>query len=448
MGIKAIMAKNALLGFSKKPTSKYPKVLYAWTFNNLKVDLDKDNLKSPVSPSSTIKDSQRIYILGLGNLGKLFATSLAQLPDPPPITLVVHQRQLLKLWNENPGLRMTRHGATTSHLNFDIECWDYTKPKVGSARQVNNGMPIQNLIIATKAFDALPSVDVARRYLNYKSNVLFVQNGVNHLWPPNGNLFTKTRWAADGKSHPNFLHAVTMHGVYSDGPFESVHASPAHIVMGPVLVSPKSDEDATAQLTNLITTAPHLEAQAVHKSELWLLQLEKLVINTIINPLTAILQVKNGALFAEPEGPIVQLMDRLLREASTVLKALVKHPDSQSIIQDSELSKTDMLERVSFEKLRKSLWEIGEKTKDNQSSMFQHVRDGKRTEIKELNGWLVATAQRIDPKIDVSTNRLLVKAVNINKTLTVRELEETLAPKLEPKKSPWSKRPLIRRITQ
>lgn len=404
--------------------SRPPPRPYAWTLDNLNLK-GKSRLAHIRQTSDHGDTRHRIYILGLGNLGRLYATCLSQLSTPPPITLVVHRRSLLEHWASQPGIEMTRYGHLERLSNFDIEWWTDEKPTVGLVQEVAQGGQIRNLIVATKAPDAMPEVDRLRRYLDSSSTVVFVQNGMNRLWPPQGALYSEHRYP--GGTHPNFLHGVTMHGVFSEGPFKSVHAAPADVVIGPVLPNDKHADEAE-YLTRLITTAPHLAGRAVSTSELWILQLEKLVINMIINPLTAILRVKNGELFADSEGEIVKAMDRLLKETSDVLQALVQHESSSELLKDSNMPVDDLIRRLSAPTLREMLWRIGAKVRFNKSSMFQDVEAGKQTEIREFNGWLVETAELLDKCLDVRGHKLLIELVEQGTRLSKAGLGSRLLP--------------------
>lgn len=246
---------------------------------------------------------------------------------------------------------------------------------------------------------------------------------MSRLWPPYGALYNAYRYP-DG-SHPTYLHGVTTHGVFSEGPFKSVHAAPADVVVGPVCPNEGNLETAN-YLTKLVTTAPHLAGRAVSKSELWLLQLEKLVINMIINPLTAILRVRNGELFSDPQDVISKLMDVLLDETSHVLQALVQHESSKEILHDSTMNTEDLTRRLSTQNLRQMLHRVGDKVKHNKSSMFQDVEAGKQTEIKEFNGWLVETAESLDEALDVRCHKILIDLVQQGVTLDKADLGKRL----------------------
>lgn len=402
--------------------SEPPPKRYAWTLGN--IESGQTSTASRVRQTSGPSDSRRrVFVMGLGNLGRLYATALAQLSNPPPITLVVHRRTLLEHWASTPGIEMTRYGHLERLSNFDIEWWTDEKPLFGPVQQIARGEKIHNLILATKAPDAIPEVDRIRGYLDASSTVMFVQNGINRLWPPYGTVYTTHRYPSG--DNPSFLHGVTMHGVFSEGPFKSVHAAPADVVVGPVV----KHTDADNYLTKLITTAPHLAGRAVSRSELWVLQLEKLIVNMIINPLTAILRVRNGELFSDQDGMTVKVMDQLLGEASRVLQALVQHENSREILLDSGESVETLRRRFSAPALRSMLHRVGDKVKFNKSSMLQDVETGKRTEIREFNGWLVETAELLDTGLDVDCHKLLIDLVEQGVHLDKAELGQHLLPR-------------------
>ena len=372
-------------------TSAAPK-LYAWTPQNLQNGQDNGKYQS-----ATPKDLQkRIFILGLGNLGRFYANSLAKLGEQVPVTLVFHRKSLPEHWVSEPGIELTRLGITEKISSFDVEWWTEEAPTHGPVKEVCDGDKIANILVATKAPDALPQVDRLRRYLDENSTVGFVQNGMNKLWPPYGAIYSEHRFPP--RQHPNWLVCVTTHGVYSLGTFKSVHAGLADIAMG--LVLPNPDTASTADyLMEQILKRPELEARKVPRNALWVLQLEKLIINSIINPVTAVIRCMNGHLFDEPAPELKKLMDMLVEEASHILQALAQHPSSEDILNgvnsvpDSGLTKEALVERFSAARLNALVHRVGEKVKENRSSMCQDVLAGKQTEVREFNGWLVQMAE-------------------------------------------------------
>ena len=373
--------------------------LYAWTPENLP--------GTPTGRYTTRGNAKgRTFILGIGNLGRLYANELSRLAEGTGITLVVHRKTLLEKWVSGPGIEITRSGQVHRATSLDIEWWTEEKPSTGPVREICGGSKIENLIVATKAHDALPQVDRLRAYLDGSSTVAFVQNGMNKMWPPYGPSYNDSRYPSG--EHPNWVACVTMHGVYSTGPFSSIHASPADVAIGPVLLNSRTGQDAE-YLMGQIVAAPELCGRRVPEQVLWILQLEKLVVNSIINPLTAVLRCRNDQIFATPGGEIEKVMDLLLEEASRVLQALVQDDSTLQILQGDE-SRQSMLERFATPRLKKMLLGVSGKVKDNLSSMLQDVLAGKQTEIQDFNGWLVETAGYLGG-IDMANHKIIISLV-------------------------------------
>ncbi|OLN95563.1 putative 2-dehydropantoate 2-reductase [Colletotrichum chlorophyti] len=218
-----------------------------------------------------------------------------------------------------------------------------------------------------------------------------------------------------------------------------MHASQAELKVGPVLLGSKTNQRAS-YLASLLSQAPYLNGQVVPKDELWILQLEKLVVNSVINPLTAVLRCKNGALFTDQEGPIAQLIDVLLLEASRVLQTLIQDQSADAILQTnpseailsaeerSSLKRTanreELLTRFSQPQLKTMLYNVGRKVGENTSSMLQDVRAGKPTEVHEFNGWLVEMAAYLNRDLDVAHHKTLVTLVEDGTVLDAKSLGE------------------------
>jgi 2-dehydropantoate 2-reductase len=356
-----------------------PPRLYAWTPANVTNEaVRRDVARS--NPQST----DRIYVLGVGNLGRLFATGLGKLPfNRPPITLVVHRKGLLEQWMSSPGVEIERLGVLERNADFDVEWWTEENPATGPVLEPGEGLGIGNLIVATKASDALPQVDRLRRYLTSESTVVFTQNGMCKLWPPLCELYTNHRFRLPGNQGPNWAACVTTHGVTSSGPFQSVHASLGTVSVGPVSLHLQNGHLAES-LMRKIADAPTLHGKKVERPVLWILQLEKLVVNSVINPLTAILHCKNGELLVDRNDALPAIIDLLIKEASGVLKSLVMDSSSAEILEEMNVDKPSsypvldytsdcpiqgvLLERFEFPNLRAMVLDVGYKVRENTSS--------------------------------------------------------------------------------
>ncbi|KAI1107194.1 6-phosphogluconate dehydrogenase C-terminal domain-like protein [Jackrogersella minutella] len=421
-----------------------PPKLYAWTPADLSDNINNGSARPrKTEPSDPDEERRRIFVLGVGNIGRLYATFLAKLPNRPPITLVVHRRELLERWKAHPGIEMVRHGRTERTADFDIEWWTDAPPPLGPAREPGGATGIANLVVATKAADALPQVARAMPYLGAGSTVAFTQNGVCRLWPPRGDAYLAARLR--GNPGPRWLACVTTHGVTSRGPFASVLASPAAVLVGAVR---PDDGGGTGwvrsnYLAGQIVGAPGLAARAAGSRELWAAQLEKLVVNSVINPLTAVLRCKNGEVFRGGQDGLAEVIDMLVEEASRTLAALVEDRSSDVIllmqegvrdgkgVEDEETERerlenirSELLERFSAARLRAMLYNVGAKVADNKSSMLQDVVAGKKTEIEDFNGWLVETAKFLGDERGLPTHEKLISLVEKGVMMTRGELNE------------------------
>jgi 2-dehydropantoate 2-reductase len=351
---------------------------------------------------SKMATNNRIHILGVGNLGRLFAHSLATKFNPPPITLLLHRETLFSEW-EQAGRKVdiTTNGKPSSATNIDVEVLE-----LGSAPD-----PISNLIVTTKTINTVKAIDCIKDRLNGDSTILFAQNGMGTTDQVTSLVFP------DPSTRPQYLAGITSHGVYSTGPFSSVHAGFAHVSLGPVS-SPSSPftglNPQSQYLIDQVTRAKVLNAKEVSAQELTILQLQKLVINAMMNPLTVIFDCKNGELFTR--GAIVQTMRQLLAEASHVLLSL---PELRSASSDEDINSL-----FSTQTLEELVLDVAEKTAANTSSMLQDVRAGRETEIDYINGYIVRRGKELG--VDVGNNERLVRMVKDGKRIGVDEVEEYL----------------------
>ena len=98
----------------------------------------------------------------------------------------------------------------------------------------------------------------------------------------------------------------------------------------------------------------------------------KLIINAIINPVTATLGVKNGEILID--GELHPTAEDLLLELAPLLKQL--------------------LPQESIDEIRSQIIQIAENTQNNTSSMLQDILNKKPTEIDYINGYLVEVAKK------------------------------------------------------
>ncbi|KAH8802654.1 putative 2-dehydropantoate 2-reductase [Xylogone sp. PMI_703] len=347
--------------------------------------------------------SGRIHILGIGNIGKLFAHALATQPNPPPITILLHRPSLLQEWKSaGETIEIITDGNSNTDGVYDVEV-------IRSTDNDSSETPashIEHLILATKAAHTAPAIASIKDRLTSKSEVLFTQNGMGTTDDVNSRVFS------DPATRPRYYTSVNSHGVYATSTFTSVHAGFGAVSVGNVLSPDHSGDDAaTSYLVRKILESPILSPKLVPPEELFQLQLEKLVVNAMLNPLTALFGVKNGELFKS--AAITRLMYLLLAETSHVISSLPE-------LQHFQLATENPKERFSSPRLAKVVFDVAEKTAKNTSSMLQDARAGRETEIDFINGWIVRRGSEMG--IDCHNNEKIVQLVKARRTITEVEI--------------------------
>jgi 2-dehydropantoate 2-reductase len=118
----------------------------------------------------------------------------------------------------------------------------------------------------------------------------------------------------------------------------------------------------------------------------------KLVVNAAINPLTALLRVKNGELLEN--SSVRTLMGELAREAASVAEAL-------GVV-------------LPFPGPERAAEEVARRTAENTSSMLQDILRGAQTEVDVINGAIVHFGEK--KNVPTPVNRVmwsLVKALSV-----------------------------------
>ncbi|KAL4805490.1 ketopantoate reductase PanE/ApbA C terminal-domain-containing protein [Aspergillus unguis] len=358
--------------------------------------------------------SGRIHVLGLGNVGTFVAHSLASRPSPPPITLLLHNPGLYKGFRvRRKSLSINSFGLDDEKTGFDVnvlydgtwrslphsaeegELADDVQPRSRHMINVEEELsgieedlePIECLILAVKAPATVAAVQSIRHRLSPDSTILFLQNGMGVIDELNSQVFP------DPKQRPHYMLGIISHGLAQrTGRFHVTHTGVGTTIIGPAprenpkTLAPSDKEPdwalSTKYLLRTMTLTPPLVAVAEPPSSVTLYQLEKLAMNSIINPLTALMECQNGELLYNYS--FTRLMRLLLLEISSVICSL---PEVQGI--------PGIESRFSPERLRWMVTQLAQKTAKNHSSMLQDLWANKSTEIEYLNGYIVRRGEEL-----------------------------------------------------
>ncbi|KAI0407966.1 non-ribosomal peptide synthetase [Xylaria palmicola] len=353
----------------------------------------------------------RIYVLGVGNLGKLVAHALRKRHPQLPITLLLHRADLVSEWDAaGRAITCVTNDIFDTTTGFDIEFL---------SDSLDNMVPIKHLIVATKTYMTASALDLVKGRLGSTSSILFLQNGMGTLDEVSASAFS------DVKSRPTYWTGVCSCGVYRTSPFTIVHAGRGPIVLAPTCeASNDSPEHASAipvvqdfMIQRLLET-PDLEITLTTPPKIKEVQLQKFIVNAMINPLTAVFRCKNGQLFCQPAR--LSLMRMLLEEAGEIVRAVLPRASEGS--GPSPLSHENLLAAV----LR-----VAEMTGECTSSMLQDVQAGQRTEIDDINGYIALQGQRLG--LPYTHNETLVTMVKQGRVLVNEDIQPSFpTPRIQP----------------
>ena len=245
---------------------------------------------------------------------------------------------------------------------------------------------IYNLIVSVKAPQTVKAIQRLTHRLTRESTIMFLQNGMGILDEVNERLFP------DEEYRPTYVIGVVTHGLYSNGPFSVEHAGEGTIALGalPRMPQDKPVENETLSelppsaryLMRTMTRTPVFVAIGFPPTGLLQQQLDKLAVNCIINPITAIIDCKNGALLSNMY--FTRVIRLLLAEISIVIQSM---PELKNVPNVKMRFDTLRLERIVFS--------IANKTAENHSSMLQDVKLGRQTEIDYINGYIVRRGEEM-----------------------------------------------------
>jgi 2-dehydropantoate 2-reductase len=226
------------------------------------------------------------------------------------------------------------------------------------------------VIIFVKAYDTGRAVKAVSPAVSEKTTVLTLQNGLGNI--------EKIR---ETVPEEQIIAGTTAHGSTLLGVGHVRHAGIGETVIGPVNASGRDRPQAVKELFEDagISTALTKDINSV----LW----GKLLVNIGINPLTAIMRIKNGQILDCP--PLVSIMHRAVDEGVTVAGKL-------------GIS-------IPFSDPAKKVEQVCKATSENISSMHQDIKAGRKTEIAHINGAVVQYGKKVN--IPTPVNSMLTGLV-------------------------------------
>ncbi|MDP4155165.1 MAG: 2-dehydropantoate 2-reductase [Bacillota bacterium] len=295
----------------------------------------------------------KIGIIGAGSIGLLFAAYLSKTSHVSIYTKTSEQAEAI---NKNGVVLVKKDGKS----NYSIKACSF---------DLWNGQE-DLTIVAVKQYKVKEIIERAAKFSRKPLNILFLQNGMSHL---------KLLSQLEGN---NLFVGSIEHGAYKENPFTVRHN-------GEGVTNLAVFSGDSTSLTSFSSLVPDDFPVSIHNNYYEML-IGKLIINAVINPLTAILQVQNGLLIKN------DYYYEVLKDLFAEIRFILNLTDSN----------------VYF--LR--VIEVCNNTALNRSSMLKDIEMGRKTEIDAILGFLLEEAQKQEKQAPmIKSLYLLIKGKESNK---------------------------------
>jgi len=247
--------------------------------------------------------------------------------------------QLVHLWLRQP---------VNLNFRFSVGSRDYPMQLAAASHG-----PFEKVLLPVKAFDIVAAVQQLLPHLSKDAQIVLCHNGMGTLAQVQALLLpTQGLWFAS-----------TTQGAYKPSPQQVRHTGFGETILGACNDAARKSTATIA--TELSTALGPLQQVPDITTYLW----RKLAINCVINPLTALLQVRNGELLQAQYQPQIT---ELLSEFISVAQACGQ--------------------QFSLTELRQLIEKVQQTTAQNFSSMQQDVASQRRTELNAITGFLLQQA--------------------------------------------------------
>ncbi|MFX3674201.1 MAG: ketopantoate reductase family protein [Paenisporosarcina sp.] len=195
-----------------------------------------------------------------------------------------------------------------------------------------------------------------KRILQHTSSdtpLLFIQNGLGHL-----------KWMGQLENKRLYIGTIE-HGAMKQNDWTVLHKGIGSLNLAPLYPTEENHEE--------IFSSTYENFPVVWGNDAHFLVLRKTILNACINPLTALLQIKNGDLVKNTNA--ANLLQKVYEEIMSVFPEMKPHITLKVVQQ------------------------LCEKTGENYSSMLQDMQQGKKTEIETIAGSLLQVANERQKEI-------------------------------------------------
>jgi len=301
----------------------------------------------------------KVLIVGAGALGSLVGGLLSRDND---VTIIGRQDQVEVI--NSSGIRIEGFTQGSFHPRALTD-----PPRSGR---------FDLIVICIKSYNTERALGPLSHLMGDGTYVLSLQNGLD-------NEERIARFIREKDLDVVLFGGITCHGVTYKEPGLVKHAGVGDTMVG-IFDNPRQHEaaDGVISVADLFRRAGiEMDVKERIDREIW----AKALINSAINPLTAIKQDKNGIIIDDPN--MTDLASRVIGEGVSI-----------AIANGIDLTYDEVLQRTLA---------TARRTCGNHSSMLQDIRRRRRTEIEAINGALVRKAELVG--MEAPYNRTLYDLV-------------------------------------
>lgn len=310
----------------------------------------------------------KIGIIGGGSLGLMWTARLCLAGHTP--LLIVRTEEQRELINRE-GLHYLDQGG--HHV---------VHPEVESLNRFRSKLPPW-VILAVKQKDIEGLLPFLQNHLSDDSYLFTLQNGLGHAE-------RLERAAAKDR---------TILGVTTDGALRHRPNSIERTGYGESWFGTEGSRIPPLSIKRGLEELNQYGFKLTWDDEIMKRLWRKCIINSVINPLTAILQIRNGELLQSTH--LFELMQKLFEEGRRVAAA-AGFQFSLDILQEIE--------------------DICRNTSMNRSSMLQDLMAERETEIDYINGYLVRRGESLN--IPMPTHQLLIQLIRAKEAINALRREQ------------------------
>lgn len=211
------------------------------------------------------------------------------------------------------------------------------------------------IIICTKSFDTAEAMKSLSSNISSESVVLSLQNGLN-------NEKVISEYVGEDRT----IGGITSNGVTFIEPGKVKHAGVGETVIGRYPRGNRGMVESVSRTLNRAGIETRISDEII--VHIW----EKTVVNSGINPLTAVLGVKNGQLVEDEY--LKNLLEKIVSESARVAEKKVDTSENRLVSRTKE---------------------VANETSDNISSMLQDIKNKNRTEVAQINEEIISKGKEL-----------------------------------------------------